>query len=47
MNNIKQKIIAEIEKTKDEQIKFLQKLVQTKSINPNMMIQRSPALMIL
>ena len=36
MNNIKQKIIKEIEKTKEEQIKFLQKLVQTKSINPNM-----------
>ena len=36
MDNIKQKIIDEIEKTKDEQIKFLQKLVQTKSINPNM-----------
>jgi len=36
MNNLKQKIIDEIEKAKDEQIKFLQKLVQTKSVNPNM-----------
>jgi len=36
IDNIKQKIIDEIEKTKDEQIKFLQKLVQAKSVNPNM-----------
>jgi succinyl-diaminopimelate desuccinylase len=36
MDKIKSKIITEIEKSKDEQIKFLQKLVQTKSVNPNM-----------
>jgi len=36
MNTLKQKIIKEIEKSEDEQIKFLQKLVQTKSVNPNM-----------
>ncbi len=35
MDSIKQKIIDEIEKTKDEQIEFLQKLVQTKSVNLN------------
>ena len=31
--NIKSKIIEEIEKGKEEEIKFLQKLVQTPSIN--------------
>jgi succinyl-diaminopimelate desuccinylase len=36
MDKIKSKIITEIEKSKDEQIKFLQKLVQTKSVNSNM-----------
>lgn len=36
MEKIKQKIIEEIEKSKDEQIKFLQKLVQIKSVNPSM-----------
>ncbi len=36
MANIKSKIIEEIEKSKKEQIEFLQKLVQTKSVNPNM-----------
>ena len=35
MRSIKQKIIDRIEKSKNEQIKFLQELVQTKSINPN------------
>ena len=34
--NIKLKIIEEIEKSKKEQIEFLQKLVQTSSVNPNM-----------
>ena len=36
MIDTKQKIIKEIEKSKKEQIEFLQKLVQTKSVNPNM-----------
>jgi len=36
MEAIKQKIIAEIEKSKDEQIEFLQKLIQTPSVNPHM-----------
>ena len=36
MKNIKQGIIKEIEKSKAEQIKFLQKLVQIRSVNPNM-----------
>lgn len=35
MANIKSKIIEEIEKSKKEQIEFLQKLVQTRSVNPN------------
>jgi len=35
-NKIKEKIIAEIEKFKNEEIKFLQALVQTSSVNPNM-----------
>ena len=35
MKTLKQKIIKEIEKSKNEQIKFLQKLAQTKSVNPN------------
>jgi len=34
MENIKQKIINEIEKQKDEIINFAQKLVRTKSVNP-------------
>jgi len=36
MIDTKQKIIEEIEKSKKEQIEFLQKLVQTKSVNLNM-----------
>jgi acetylornithine deacetylase/succinyl-diaminopimelate desuccinylase family protein len=36
MNKIKLKIIAEIEKSKAEQINFLQKLIQTRSVNPNL-----------
>ncbi|MDP2864607.1 MAG: M20/M25/M40 family metallo-hydrolase, partial [bacterium] len=36
MERIKLEIIKEIEKSKEEQIKFLQKLVQTRSVNPNM-----------
>lgn len=36
MIDTKQKIVKEIEKSKKEQIEFLQKLVQTKSVNPNM-----------
>ena len=36
MDKIKSKIIEEIEKSQDEQIEFLQKLVQTRSVNPNM-----------
>lgn len=36
MEDIKQKIIGEIERLKDEQIEFLQKLIQTPSVNPNM-----------
>ncbi len=36
MEKIKQKIIEEIEKSKREQIEFLQKLVQAKSVNSNM-----------
>ena len=36
MDKIKSKAIEEIEKSKDEQIGFLQKLVQTRSVNPNM-----------
>ncbi|MFH1838615.1 MAG: ArgE/DapE family deacylase [Candidatus Kuenenbacteria bacterium] len=36
MKKIKEKIIEEIEKSKNEQIKFLQKLIQTNSVNPNM-----------
>lgn len=36
MEAIKQKIIEEIEKSKDEQIEFLQKLIQTPSVNPHM-----------
>jgi len=36
MDGIKSKIINEIEKSKNEQISFLQKLVQTPSINPNL-----------
>lgn len=35
MEKIKLKIIEEIEKSKNEQIKFLQKLVQTPSVNPH------------
>jgi acetylornithine deacetylase/succinyl-diaminopimelate desuccinylase family protein len=35
MNKIKLKIIKEIEKSEREQIKFLQKLIQTPSVNPN------------
>lgn len=36
MDKIKSKIVEEIEKSKAEQIEFLQKLVQTRSVNPNM-----------
>ncbi len=36
MNKIKSKIINEIEKSKTEQIEFLQKLIQTRSVNPNL-----------
>lgn len=36
MIDTKQKIIEEIEKSKKEQVEFLQKLVQTKSVNLNM-----------
>lgn len=36
MREIRKKIISEIEKSKKEQIEFLQKLVQTRSINSNM-----------
>jgi len=36
MEKIKSKIIEEIEKSKKEQIEFLQKLIQTPSVNPNM-----------
>ncbi|MBI4653022.1 hypothetical protein HY750_03690, partial [Candidatus Kuenenbacteria bacterium] len=36
MTNIKLKIINEIEKSKAEQIEFLQKLIQTRSVNPNL-----------
>lgn len=36
VEQIKAKIIEEIEKTKKEQIEFLKKLIQTDSINPNM-----------
>lgn len=36
MDKIKQKIIKEIEKSKKEQIEFLQKLIQTSSVNSNM-----------
>lgn len=36
MDKLKQKIIKEIEKSKDEQVKFLQQLIQTSSVNPNM-----------
>lgn len=36
MEKIKFKIIKEIEKSKEEQIEFLQRLIQTKSVNPNM-----------
>lgn len=36
VKNLKEEIIEEIEKSKNEQIKFLQKLVQTPSINPHM-----------
>lgn len=36
MEKIKLKIIEEIEKSEDEQIEFLQKLVQTRSVNPNL-----------
>ncbi len=35
MDDVRQKIMNEIEKRKYEQIEFLQKLVQTKSVNPN------------
>jgi len=35
MEKIKLKIIKEVEKSKTEQIKFLQKLIQTPSVNPN------------
>jgi acetylornithine deacetylase/succinyl-diaminopimelate desuccinylase-like protein len=35
MKNFKAEIIKEIEKSKKEEIKFLQKLVQTRSLNPN------------
>ena len=34
MENIRSKVIEEIKKTKNEQVKFLQKLVQTNSVNP-------------
>ncbi len=34
--NLKLKIINEIEKTQEEQIKFLQALIQTKSVNPHL-----------
>lgn len=36
MEQIKAKIVKEIEKSKNEQIGFLKKLIQTDSINPNM-----------
>jgi len=36
MEKIKLKIIEEIEKSKNEQIEFLQKLVQTSSVNPHL-----------
>jgi succinyl-diaminopimelate desuccinylase len=36
MDKIKLEIIKEIEKSKKEQVKFLQKLIQAKSVNPNM-----------
>ncbi len=36
MDEIKSRIIEEIKKSKTEQIEFLQKLVQTRSVNPNM-----------
>jgi acetylornithine deacetylase/succinyl-diaminopimelate desuccinylase len=36
MNKIKSEIIKEIEKSKAEQIEFLQKLIQTRSVNPNL-----------
>lgn len=35
MEEIKSKIIENIEKSKEEQVDFLQKLVQTNSVNPN------------
>lgn len=34
MNKIKSKILEEIERSKKEEIKFLQKMVQTRSVNP-------------
>jgi len=36
MEEIRQKILEEIESSKEEEVQFLQKLVQTKSVNPNM-----------
>jgi acetylornithine deacetylase/succinyl-diaminopimelate desuccinylase family protein len=36
MEDIKTKVIEEIEKSRTEQIRFLQKLIQTPSVNPNM-----------
>lgn len=36
MEKIKLKIIEEIEKSKKDQIKFLQKLIQARSVNPNL-----------
>lgn len=36
MDRLKARIIAEIEKSKAEQIKFLQKLIQTRSVNPHL-----------
>ena len=36
MTEIKRKILKEIEKSEKEQVEFLQKLVQTRSVNPNM-----------
>ena len=36
MTNIASKILADIEKTREDQIRFLQKLVQTRSVNPHL-----------
>jgi len=36
MEKIKLSVLKEIEKSKKEQVEFLQKLVQSRSVNPNM-----------